>query len=240
MKRSILFSAICFVALGAVAQTKKPVAGKPAAKPASKPVQASLKNAVDSFSYALGVSLASFYKDRGITDINNQALSKALADHKAGKTLLNEGQVQSIIMNRINAIKKESAGPNKKAGDAFLAANKKRKGVITTASGLQYEIIDEGTGEKPTVNDEVKVHYTGTLIDGKVFDSSVQRGQPIVFGVTNVIPGWTEALLLMPMGSKWKIYLPSELAYGDQGAGADIKPGSALIFEVTLLDVIKK
>lgn len=240
MKRSILFSAICFVALGAVAQTKKPAAAKPAAKPASKPVVNPMKNSVDSFSYALGVSLATFYKDKGITNINNQMLTKAMADCKAGKAQLNEGQVQSVIMSHINAIKKANPSPNKKAGDAFLAANKKRPGVITTASGLQYEILNEGTGEKPTVNDEVKVHYTGTLIDGKVFDSSVERGQPITFGVTNVIPGWTEALLLMPMGSKWKIYLPSELAYGEQGAGADIKPGSALIFEVTLLDVIKK
>ncbi|MBO9631799.1 MAG: FKBP-type peptidyl-prolyl cis-trans isomerase [Chitinophagaceae bacterium] len=245
MKRSILFTAICCVALGAVAQTKKPVAAKPTARPAAKTVAKPagtvvLKNAADSFSYAIGLSLANFYKQQGITDINNTLVTKALADQKAGKAVLDEMQVQMCIMNHMQAIKSKAAGPNKKAGDEFLANNKKRPGVITTASGLQYEIIDEGTGPKPTVNDDVRVHYIGTLIDGKEFDSSVRRGEPITFGVTRVIPGWTEALLLMPQGSKWKIYLPSELAYGDSGAGADIKPGSALVFEVTLLEVIKK
>lgn len=248
MKRSILFTAICCVALGTVAQTKKPVAAKPVAKPAAKAVAKTaakpgvvvLKNASDSFSYAIGLSLASFYKQQGITDINNNLVTKALADQKAGKAMLDDMQVQMCIMNHMQNIKAKAAGPNKKAGDEFLAQNKKRPGVITTASGLQYEVIDEGTGPKPTVNDDVRVHYVGTLIDGKEFDSSVRRGEPITFGVTRVIPGWTEALLLMPQGSKWKIYLPSELAYGDSGAGADIKPGSALIFEVTLLEVIKK
>ncbi|WP_127130168.1 FKBP-type peptidyl-prolyl cis-trans isomerase [Pseudoflavitalea rhizosphaerae] len=257
MKRSILFTAICCVALGAVAQTKKPVAAKPAAKPASKPVAKSaakpvaktaakpagtvvLKNAADSFSYAIGLSLASFYKQQGITDINNALVTKALADHKNGKAALDDMQVQMCIMNHMSAIKAKSAGPNKKASDAFLAENKKRPGVKTTASGLQYEIIDEGTGPIATTADEVRVHYAGTLIDGKEFDSSIKRGQPITFPVTGVIRGWTEALLLMPQGSKWKLYIPSELAYGDSGAGPDIKPGSALIFEVTLLEVIKK
>lgn len=251
MKRSILFTAICCVALGAVAQTAKPGAAKPAAKPASKPVVKTaakpagantvvLKNATDSFSYAIGLSLAGFYKQQGITDINNTLVTKALADTKSGKAVLNDMQVQMIIMNHMQAIKAKNAGPNKKAGEAYLANNKKRPGVVTTASGLQYEVITAGTGPKPTVNDEVKVHYVGTLIDGKEFDSSIKRGQPISFGVTGVIPGWTEALQLMPQGSKWKLFIPSELAYGDNGAGADIKPGSALIFEVELLEVIQK
>jgi FKBP-type peptidyl-prolyl cis-trans isomerase FklB len=249
MKRSILFTAICCVALGAVAQTKKPVAAKPAAKPASKPVAKTtakpagtvvLKNAADSFSYAIGLSLASFYKQQGITDINNTLVTKALADQKAGKAALNDMQVQMCIMNHMQAIKSKTAGPNKKAGEAFLAENKKRPGVKTTASGLQYEIIDAGTGPIATAADEVRVHYVGTLIDGKEFDSSVKRGQPITFPVTGVIAGWTEALQLMPQGSKWKLYIPSELAYGDNGAGPDIKPGSALIFTVELQEVIKK
>lgn len=249
MKRSILFTAICCVALGAVAQTKKPVAAKPAAKPASKPVAKTtakpagtvvLKNAADSFSYAIGLSLASFYKQQGITDINNTLVTKALADQKAGKAALNDMQVQMCIMNHMQAIKSKTAGPNKKAGEAFLAENKKRPGVKTTASGLQYEIIDAGTGPIATAADEVRVHYVGTLIDGKEFDSSIKRGQPITFPVTGVIAGWTEALQLMPQGSKWKLYIPSELAYGDNGAGPDIKPGSALIFTVELQEVIKK
>jgi FKBP-type peptidyl-prolyl cis-trans isomerase FklB len=249
MKRSILFTAICCVALGAVAQTKKPGAAKPAAKPASKPVAKTtakpagtvvLKNAADSFSYAIGLSLANFYKQQGITDINNSLVTKALADQKAGKAALNDMQVQMCIMNHMQAIKSKTAGPNKKAGEAFLAENKKRPGVKTTASGLQYEIIDAGTGPIATAADEVRVHYVGTLIDGKEFDSSIKRGQPITFPVTGVIAGWTEALQLMPQGSKWKLYIPSELAYGDNGAGPDIKPGSALIFTVELQEVIKK
>ncbi|MGN6416207.1 MAG: FKBP-type peptidyl-prolyl cis-trans isomerase [Pseudobacter sp.] len=249
MKRSILFTAICCVALGAVAQTKKPVAAKPATKTASKPVAkpvakpataVALKNATDSFSYAIGLSLASFYKQQGITDINNQMVTKAIADQKSGKPLMNDMQMQMCIMNHMQAIKAKSSGPNKKAGEEFLAANKKRPGVKTTASGLQYEVIDEGSGPIPTAADEVRVHYAGTLIDGKEFDSSIKRGEPITFAVTGVIAGWTEALQLMPQGSKWKLFIPSELAYGDNGAGPDIKPGSALIFEVSLLEVIKK
>lgn len=259
MKRSILFTALCCAALGAIAQTAKPGTAKPVAKPASKPVAKPaakpvatpaakpavtntvvLKNATDSFSYAIGLSLASFYKQQGITEINNTLVTKALTDTKNGKPMMDDMQMQMTIMNHMQAIKAKNAGPNKKAGDEFLAKNKIRPGVITTASGLQYEIIDEGTGPVATAKDEVRVHYVGTLIDGKEFDSSIKRGQPITFGVTNVIPGWTEALQLMPQGSKWKLYIPSELAYGDNGAGPDIKPGSALIFEVQLLEVIQK
>ncbi len=127
----------------------------------------------------------------------------------------------------------------KKEGEDFLKENAKRPEVTTTASGLQYEVVKEGTGTKPTISDMVKVHYHGTLIDGTVFDSSVKRGIPAEFGVNQVIKGWVEALQLMPVGSKYKLYIPSELAYGQQGAGAMIKPNSALIFEVELLDIIK-
>jgi FKBP-type peptidyl-prolyl cis-trans isomerase FklB len=128
---------------------------------------------------------------------------------------------------------------SKAAGDKFLAENGKREGVTTTASGLQYEVVKAGDGPKPVATDKVNVHYHGTLIDGKVFDSSVERGQPITFGVQEVIKGWTEALQLMPVGSKWKIYIPSQLAYGEQGAGGDIGPNEALIFEVELLGIVK-
>lgn len=129
-------------------------------------------------------------------------------------------------------------GDNKRKCEEFLAKNKANSDVVTTESGLQYTIITEGTGEKPTLMNQVKVHYTGTLIDGTVFDSSVERGEPAVFGVFQVIPGWTEALQLMPVGSKWKLFIPQELAYGENGAGI-IKPYSVLIFEVELLEIVK-
>jgi FKBP-type peptidyl-prolyl cis-trans isomerase FklB len=128
---------------------------------------------------------------------------------------------------------------NIEKGKAFLAENAKREGVVTLPSGLQYEVITEGTGIKPSANDQVKCHYEGTLIDGTLFDSSVKRGQPAVFGVSQVIKGWVEALQLMPEGSKWKLYIPSELGYGSQQAGEMIPPYSTLIFEVELIKVIK-
>ena len=127
--------------------------------------------------------------------------------------------------------------PNKKAGDAFLAANKTKEGVVTLPSGLQYKILKEGTGPKPTPADSVVCNYRGTLIDGKEFDSSYKRGQPATFPVGQVIKGWTEALQLMPVGSKWQLFVPADLAYGDRGAGPDIGPGSTLIFEVELISI---
>jgi FKBP-type peptidyl-prolyl cis-trans isomerase FklB len=127
--------------------------------------------------------------------------------------------------------------PNKKAGDAFLAANKTKEGVVTLPSGLQYKILKEGTGPKPTPADSVVCNYRGTLIDGKEFDSSYKRGQPATFPVGQVIKGWTEALQLMPVGSKWQLFVPADLAYGDRGAGPDIGPGATLIFEVELISI---
>lgn len=223
----------------AVKKTTTTTASKPAAQKAAPAQPASLKNSLDSFSYAVGLSLANFYKEQGVQNINNALVMKALNDVKAGKQLLTEEQINSCIMDYMQVAKKEKAGPNKKAGQEFLAENAKKPGVITTASGLQYTIVTEGTGEKPGPADQVKVHYHGTLLDGTIFDSSVQRGEPIVLGVGNVIAGWTEALQLMPVGSKWKLFLPSELAYGDNQAGPSILPGSTLIFDVELLEIVK-
>ncbi len=129
------------------------------------------------------------------------------------------------------------ADANRKAGEEFLAENAKRAEVVTTPTGLQYEVLTEGNGVQPTTDDMVTVHYTGKLIDGTVFDSSVERGEPATFGVTQVIPGWVEALQLMKKGSKWRLYIPSDLAYGQRGAGGVIGPNSTLIFDVELLDV---
>src|SRR5438874_7723429 len=144
---------------------------------------------------------------------------------------------QQEMMAKGETKNKADAEKNQKAGDAFLAENARKEGVKTTASGLQYKVLKSGSGASPKKTDSVKVHYHGTLIDGKVFDSSVQRGEPVTFQVGGVIPGWVEALQLMPVGSKWKLFIPSKLAYAERGAGRDIGPNSALIFEVELLSI---
>ena len=239
MKKYVLLAFASLPATVMLAQApakKKPVAAAPKKTTTAAPAAPALKNSVDSFSYAIGLSIASFYKAQGIKDINNTMVVKALADAKADKPMLNETQVNNCIVSYMQAAAKER--PNKKAGDAFLAENKKKPGVVTTKSGLQYKVEKEGTGAKPKVTDQVKVHYHGTLIDGSIFDSSVERGQPITLGLSNVIPGWTEALQLMPVGSKWKLFIPSELAYGDQETGK-IQAGSALIFDVELIEIVQ-
>jgi FKBP-type peptidyl-prolyl cis-trans isomerase FklB len=241
MKKPLLFILTAFLSLAVVAQTKP--AQKKVATTAKKPGPATqnveMKNALDSFSYALGLSMASFYKQQGIDDINVALVTKALKDIKAGKPLFDEGQINNCIVSYMQTKKSAEAEPYKKEGVAFLDSNRKQPGVVVTESGLQYKVIKEGSGPKPQAGDKVKVHYQGTLINGKVFDSSIQRGEPVTFGVSEVIPGWTEALQLMPVGSKWQLFIPSELGYGDNGAGADIKPGSTLIFDVELLEIVK-
>ncbi|GAB3510085.1 FKBP-type peptidyl-prolyl cis-trans isomerase [Spirosoma knui] len=240
-----------FIANTATAQVKKPAASKPAAgKPAvAKPASgATLTSSQDSISYSIGLYMAQSLKQQGMTDLNNGLVLRGLEDalkgqksqltqEQAGQVLNAYGQKQYAARNAENL---KASAANKKVGDAFLAENKTKTGVTTTASGLQYSVEKEGTGAKPTATDRVKVHYTGKLLDGKVFDSSVERGQPAEFGVNEVIKGWTEALQLMPVGSKWKLYIPADLAYGDRGAGPDIKPGSTLVFDVELLDIVKQ
>ena len=244
MKKLITgITAVCM--LTAASAQKKTVQKTAAAKPA--PV---FKSQNDSLSYSIGMSLASFYKQQGINNINTVMLNRAINDIKTGKTLLTEEQMTACVNNflqkkqaeKMEESRKANSGiveANHKAGEAFLAANKTKPGVVTTASGLQYLVITEGTGPKPLPSDKVKCHYHGTLIDGTVFDSSVDRGQPVDFPVTGVIQGWVEALQLMPVGSKWKLFLPADLAYGDNAAGPKITPGSTLIFDVELLEIVK-
>jgi len=175
-------------------------------------------------------------------------LARGLKDSLAGgKTLMTEDearatlkQMQDEMRQKQQAKMQEEGTANKKVGDAFLAANKTKEGVVTLPSGLQYKILKEGTGPKPTSSDSVVCNYKGTLIDGKEFDSSYKRGQPATFPVTGVIKGWTEALQLMPVGSKWQLFVPADLAYGERGAGADIGPGATLIFEVELMSIADK
>lgn len=238
MKKSILLAAAFISITAATAQTKPAPKPKPAVKPAAPaPV---LKSAIDSFSYSIGLSIANFYKQQGITKINTNLVSKAISDAMANKkTLLTEEEMNMSISNYLQKLKAEKSAANRQAGEAFLAENKKKPGVVTLPSGLQYQVIKEGTGEKPTINDKVKCHYHGTLLNGTIFDSSVDRGQPIDFSVGGVIQGWVEALQLMPVGSKWKLFIPSNLAYGDNQAGPYIMPGSTLIFDVELIDIVK-
>lgn len=207
---------------------------------------ASLKTAVDSASYAIGVSTGAGYKESlktlpgeeaNVDDLIAGFIQAIKGDSAALKMTPEEAQryLQTYLVEAQN----REAQENKEAGEKFLAENKTKQGVMTTESGLQYRVITEGTGAKPTETDKVKVHYTGTLLDGTKFDSSLDRGEPAEFGVNQVIKGWTEGLQIMPVGSKYIFWIPSELAYGKRGAGRDIKPNSVLKFEVELLEIVK-
>lgn len=195
---------------------------------------------MDKVSYALGLSIGNNFQNSGIKSLQIEDFVQGLSD------VLNEKQpaitydeAKKVINDFFMRLHKEKLEINKKAGEEFLAINKGRAGVVTLPSGLQYQVLQQGNGEKPKATDKVKCHYHGTLINGTVFDSSVERGTPAVFGVNQVIPGWVEALQLMPVGSKWRLFIPSQLAYGENGAGEMIEPNSTLIFDVELLDIVK-
>lgn len=203
-----------------------------------------LKDQKAKVSYSIGMTLGKDFKEQGI-EFDPEVLVQGLKDGSSGgKTLLTEEEVRTVItdyqkemMAKQEAKAKEQGEKNKKDGEAFLAENGKKEGVVTLPSGLQYKIVKAGTGKKPGKDDSVTVHYRGTLIDGKEFDSSYQRNEPVTFPVSGVIPGWTEALQLMPEGSKWQLFIPSSLAYGERGAGPQIGPNATLIFEVELVKV---
>lgn len=197
-----------------------------------------LNNSMDSLSYSIGVRIASDLKKQGFKDLNSDALAKGINDVLSGNELLiDANQAMSNIQQYIQDQKAAQHSGNKNAGEQFLEENKKRPEVTTLPSGLQYEVLTKGTGESPAATDKVTVHYHGTLIDGTVFDSSVDRGQPASFPVNGVIKGWVEALQLMKVGSKWKLFIPYDLAYGERAAGPTIKPYSTLVFEVELLEI---
>jgi FKBP-type peptidyl-prolyl cis-trans isomerase len=197
-------------------------------------------------SYALGMKIGSDLKRQGVAASVDAAITaRGLKDALAGsKLLLTDDQEKSALIQLQTDVRtaqeakaKETSGPARKAGEAFLAENKSKEGVVALPSGLQYKILTAGTGPKPTANDTVTCNYRGTLLNGKEFDSSYKRGQPASFPVSGVIKGWTEALQLMPVGSKWQLFIPADLAYGDRGAGGDIGPGETLIFEVELISI---
>jgi FKBP-type peptidyl-prolyl cis-trans isomerase len=237
---------------------KTPKAATTAKAPAKKTGTAAksaaavpLKTRKEKFSYALGMNIGTGYSQglkKQSVDVDWNLLAQGMKDAAAGaKTRLTQEEAQAVLNEVQTEIKKQqqektqqAAAANKTEGEAFLAANKSKDGVVTLPSGLQYKILTAGTGPKPTASDSVKCNYKGTLIDGKEFDSSYKRGQPATFAVGQVIKGWTEALQLMPVGSKWQLFVPSSLGYAERGAGAEIGPNATLIFEVELLSIEEK
>jgi FKBP-type peptidyl-prolyl cis-trans isomerase FklB len=204
-----------------------------------------LKDARQKASYAIGMDIGANFKRQDL-DVDAKALAAGLADTLAGKTQLTEAESKQVLqefrtqmMAKMEARQKTEGEKNAREGEAFLAGNAKKEGVKTTASGLQYKVIKSGTGKTPKATDTVKVHYHGTLVDGSVFDSSVQRGEPATFPVDQVIPGWTEVLQLMKEGDKWQVYIPGKLAYGERSPSPKIGPNSTLVFDVELLSIEK-
>ena len=264
----IIFSASSFAqdtpAAKGSSATKSSTAGKASqtgrrttpAKKASAPSSIALKDQKDKLSYALGMNMGTNLHanlQRDAIDIDPNIVLQGIKDAMTGgKLLMTEAEAraaltqlqQDLMAKQREAMAKEeekmkaTAEPNKKEGEAFLTANKAKEGVVTLPSGLQYKIVTEGSGPKPTVSDTVVCNYRGTLINGTEFDSSYKRGEPASFQVSRVIKGWTEALQLMPVGSKWQLFIPSDLAYGERGTpGGSIGPNSTLIFEVELLSI---
>ena len=194
---------------------------------------------MDKLSYALGLSMGNNFKSSGIQTLSVTDFANGVkAVYEGEKPEMTYDEAKQVINDFFTQMQREVNDRNRAEGEAFLAENKKKSGVVVLPSGLQYEVLTEGKGKKPAATDRVQCHYHGTLINGEVFDSSIERGEPAVFGVSQVIPGWVEALQLMPEGSKWRLFIPSDLAYGDNGAGGKIAPNSTLIFDVELLKVL--
>jgi FKBP-type peptidyl-prolyl cis-trans isomerase FklB len=220
-------------------------AAAPASAPAtSSSAQLDLKDPKQRISYAIGTGIGNTFKTQGVA-VDPSAVAAGIADAIAGKLQMSEAdvrttmdQVRSDLVAKQQAKLKADGATNAKSGADYLAANAKKSGVKTTASGLQYKVVKSGAGKTPGPKDTVKVNYHGTLIDGTVFDSSIDRGEPVIFPVSGVIPGWSEALQLMKEGDKWQVYIPPKLAYGETGAGK-IGPNSVLIFDTELIDIEK-
>ena len=249
MKKTIILAFATSIAVSGLAQTKPLAPLKPTSAlkkvltskgVATKPKTATtlLKNTKDSASYALGYRIAQSLKGQGLQDVNIAMFNKGMAAGVNAKSVIPDSLIDLCIKNYQDKMSTEKIAINRATGAAFLAENAKRPGVVRLSNGLQYEVMVAGTDTaKPTLNNTVKCHYHGTLINGEIFDSSVQRGEPISFPLNGVIKGWQEALQLMTVGSKWKLFIPSELAYGERSAGPVIGPGSTLIFEVELLGI---
>jgi len=237
---------LCLVFGAAHAQKRKKKKEK--SETASVAALPQMKTYMDSVSYAIGINIGSSVNAQKIDSLNASLLLQGLRAtvEKKDTLLLSETKAMEFLQGYFEKTRqkqeeknKQMAGVNQKAADDFLAANKTKPGVVTTGTGLQYIVLKEGTGPYPKPTDRVKVHYTGTFLDGKKFDSSVDRGEPVVFGVQQVIKGWTETLQMMKTGSRWRIFVPPSLAYGEQGRGPDMPPNSLLIFEIELIGIEK-
>jgi FKBP-type peptidyl-prolyl cis-trans isomerase len=205
-----------------------------------KVIETPLKNATDSLSYSFGLLIGNNLQTQGVGEVNQVVFTAGFnAGYKGQETLISMEDANKFVQDYFNKQISDEANMNLEKSNEFLAQNKTKEGVITLPSGLQYKIMTPGSGEFPKATDQVRVHYNGTFIDGKVFDSSIERGEPIVFGVDQVIPGWTEALQLMQPGARWMLFIPPGLAYGEQGAGGVIGPNMALVFEVELIEIVK-
>ena len=195
---------------------------------------------MDKTSYALGLSIGNNFRSSGINTVDFADFVQGVKDVlEGGELKISYDEAKQVISDFFEKLQREKLELNKKAGEEFLAVNKLKEGVTALPSGLQYQVLKPGLGNKPGLTDKVRCHYHGTLINGTVFDSSVERGQPATFGVNQVIAGWTEALQLMNEGAKWRLFIPSSLAYGEQGAGEAIEPNSTLIFDVELIEITK-
>lgn len=255
LRITLLLVAAATALPNSVAQQAPPAKTQPATAPKSqagattkrapaKPAPLTLKTQKEKASYALGMNFGTGLRKQSI-DIDPAILARGLRDSFSnGQTLLTEDEARAVLTQLQGEVRKKQqeltqqlGDANKKQGMAFLEANKTKDGVVTLPSGLQYKVIQEGSGPKPAPTDKVVCNYRGTLLDSTEFDSSYKRGQPATFPLTGVIKGWTEALQLMPVGSKWQLFIPPELAYGERGAGSQIGPNSTLIFEVELLSI---
>lgn len=197
-----------------------------------------LKTEADKVSYSLGITVGANLKKNGVDTVNADALAAAIKDIYSSSTLkISEDSAKIVLDTYFKNLQEKLGEKSKNEAHKFFDDNKKREGVVQLASGLQYMVVKQGSGPKPTASDTVTVHYTGKLVDGSVFDSSVERNEPATFPVNMVIPGWTEALQLMSVGSKWNLYIPSDLGYGERGAGGVIPPNATLVFEVELLSI---
>jgi FKBP-type peptidyl-prolyl cis-trans isomerase len=234
-----------FIAIGQnkPAATTKSSVPAPAQKKTTTPVSvkptSTLKNAADSLSYAIGILDGNFFKTQGLSDISPAALGQGFNDVIKGNTLFSAEQADQIVRTELQKNARKKIQPAIEEGNRFLAENAKRPGVKKTASGLQYEVITMGTGAKPSDTSVVKIHYEGFLLNGTYFDGSRKSDKPLVYPLNKLIPGWVEGVQLMPIGSRFKFYIPYQLGYGEQGSGETIPGGSTLIFDVELLDIVK-
>jgi FKBP-type peptidyl-prolyl cis-trans isomerase FklB len=219
------------------ATSAKPAPAKTApAKTATAPV---LKTSMDSMSYAIGMLDGNFFKMQGISEVNAQLLGKGFDDILKNKALMTPEQADQLIRREMQKMSRKKVQPAIDEGEKFLAENAKRPGVIKTPSGLQYEILKEGTGERPTAEQTIKIHYDGTLINGRKFDSSRDRGEPLVYPLNQLIRGWIEGVQLMKVGTHFKLFVPYNLGYGEQGSGENIPGGSTLVFDMELIEIVK-